>query len=190
MAHYEAVAEAYIRGLERLAQKGGDLSRVASVASFFVSRVDAKLDPQLEQAGADDLLGKIAIANSKLVYQRFKQIFSGERWDRLAAQGARVQRPLWASTSTKNPAYPDTLYVDTLIGPNTVNTLPLETLDAFLDHGVVAVTVEDNIDEARAQIEKLGTIGIDLDQVTEELQQEGVDKFIAPFDSLLKTIAT
>jgi transaldolase / glucose-6-phosphate isomerase len=190
MAHYEAVAEAYIRGLERLAQKGGDLSKVASVASFFVSRVDAKLDPQLEQAGADDLLGKIAIANSKLVYQRFKQIFSGERWDRLAAQGARVQRPLWASTSTKNPAYPDTLYVDTLIGPHTVNTLPPETLDAFLDHGVVAVTVEDNIDEARAQIEKLGTVGIDLDQATEELQQEGVDKFIAPFDSLLKTIAT
>ncbi len=190
MAHYEAVAEAYIRGLEKLAEKGGDLSKVNSVASFFVSRVDAKLDPKLEKAGANDLLGKIAIANSKVVYQRFKEIFSGERWQKLADQGARVQRPLWASTSTKNPAYPDTLYVDTLIGVDTVNTLPPETLDAFLDHGTVALTVENDMDETRAQLEKLSEIGISLDQATEELQQEGVDKFVAPFDSLLKTIAT
>ncbi len=189
MAHYEAVAQAYIRGLEKLAENGGDLSKVASVASFFVSRVDAKLDPQLEKAGADDLLGKIAIANSKLVYQRFKEIFSGERWERLAAQGARVQRPLWASTSTKNPNYPDTLYVDTLIGQDTVNTLPLETLEAFLDHGTVALTVESDMDEVHAQLARLKEVGISLEQATDELQQEGVDKFIAPFDSLLKTIA-
>jgi transaldolase/glucose-6-phosphate isomerase len=190
MAHYEAVAYAYIRGLERLAANGGDLSKVASVASFFVSRVDVKLDPQLQKLGADDLVGKIAIANSKLVYQRFKEIFSGERWERLAAQGARVQRPLWASTGTKNPAYPDTIYVDTLIGPHTVNTVPPETLEAFLDHGTVALTVEDRIEETRAQIERLAAVGIDLDQVTEDLQKEGVDKFIAPFDTLLKAIAT
>jgi transaldolase/glucose-6-phosphate isomerase len=189
MAHYEAVAEAYIRGLERLAERGGDLSKVGSVASFFVSRVDTKIDPMLQKAGADDLMSKIAIANSKLVYQRFKELFSGERWERLAAQGARVQRPLWASTSTKNPALPDTLYVDTLIGPDTVNTVPPETLNAFLDHGTVAVTVEDNIPEMQAQIDRLSELGIDLSQATEELQQEGVDKFIAPFDSLLKTIA-
>lgn len=190
MAHYEAVAEAYIRGLEKLAENGGDLSKVASVASFFVSRVDAKLDPKLEKAGADELMGKIAIANSKLVYQRFKEMFSGERWERLAAKGAKVQRPLWASTSTKNPDYPDTLYVDTLIGPDTVNTVPPETLDAFLDHGTVALTVEDNLDETRAQIEKLDTLGINLNDETEALQQEGVDKFIAPFDSLMEAITT
>jgi transaldolase len=189
MAHYEAVAEAYIRGLERLAEQGGDLSKVASVASFFVSRVDTKIDPMLEKAGANELTGKIAIANSKLVYQRFKELFSGERWERLAAKGARVQRPLWASTSTKNPSLPDTLYVDTLIGPDTVNTVPPETLNAFLDHGTVAVTVEDNIPEMQAQIDRLAELGIDLSKATEELQQEGVDKFIAPFDSLLKTIA-
>jgi transaldolase/transaldolase/glucose-6-phosphate isomerase len=189
MAHYEAVANAYIAGLEKLAANGGDVSKVGSVASFFVSRVDVKLDAQLEKAGNKDLQGKIAIANSKVVYQRFKEIFSGGRWDKLAAQGAKVQRPLWASTSTKNPDLPDTLYVDTLIGPDTVNTLPPDTLEAFLDHGTVAVTVEDDLDVNRAQIAKLAELGINLDQATEELQQEGVDKFIKPFDSLLETIA-
>ena len=189
MAHYEAVAEAYIAGLEKLAANGGDLSRVGSVASFFVSRVDSKLDPMLEAAGAPELKGKIAIANTKLVYQRFKELFSGERWERLAAQGARVQRPLWASTSTKDPAYPDTLYVDTLIGADTVNTLPPDTLEAFLDHGTVAVTIEEGLDEARAQIARLAELGIDLDKATEELQEEGVEKFSKPFESLLKSIA-
>ncbi len=188
MDHYEAVAEAYIAGLEKLAAKGGDLSRVGSVASFFVSRVDSKLDPLLEEAGAPELKGKVAIANTKLVYQRFKEIFSGERWERLAAQGARVQRPLWASTSTKDPALPDTLYVDTLIGPDTVNTLPPETLEAFLDHGTVAITVEDHLDEARAQLARLAELGIDLDTATEELQEEGVDKFSKPFASLMNSI--
>lgn len=189
MGHYEAVANAYINGLEKLAANGGDVSQVGSVASFFVSRVDVKLDALLEDTDSSDLQGKIAVANSKLVYQRFVEIFSGERWDNLAAQGARVQRPLWASTSTKNPELPDTLYVDTLIGPDTVNTLPPATLDAFLDHGTAAVTVGDNLAETRAQVDRLVLAGIDLDVATEELQQEGVDKFIAPFDSLLETIA-
>ena len=189
MDHYENVAYAYIEGLEKLAENGGDLSKVNSVASFFISRVDVKLDEKLEKAGVKDLLGTIGIANSKLVYQRFKEIFSGERWEKLAAKGASVQRPLWASTSTKNPDYPDTMYVDALIGPQTVNTLPPETLEAFLDHGTVAQTIENDLDEARAQIEKLAELGIDLDVATEELQQEAVDKFIKPFNSLLETIA-
>ena len=189
MAHYEAVAEAYIAGLERLAARGGDVRKVGSVASFFVSRVDSKLDSKVQAAGAPELVGAIAIANTKLVYQRFKEIFSGERWQRLVDKGARVQRPLWASTSTKNPDFPDTLYVDTLIGAHTVNTLPPETLDAFLDHGVVAVTVEDDLDEARRQLARLAELGIDLHIAGEELQQEGVDKFVQPFEALLQTIA-
>ncbi|MCY3906085.1 MAG: bifunctional transaldolase/phosoglucose isomerase [Anaerolineaceae bacterium] len=189
MAHYEAVANAYIRGLERLAASGGDLSKVGSVASFFVSRVDVKLDGPLAEAGAPEMQAKIAIDNSKLVYQRFRELFSGERWQRLAQQGARVQRPLWASTSTKDPALPDTLYVDTLIGPDTVNTLPPETLEAFLDHGTVALTVGEDLEGSRARIERLAELGIDLHLAGEELQSEGVDKFIAPFEDLLGTIA-
>ena len=189
MAHYEAVANAYIKGLERLAASGGDLSKVGSVASFFVSRVDVKLDAPLAEAGAPELQATIAIDNSKLVYQRFRELFSGERWQRLAAQGARVQRPLWASTSTKDPALSDTLYVDTLIGADTVNTLPPETLDAFLDHGTVALTVEDDMEGSRARVARLAGFGIDLNVVGEELQAEGVDKFIAPFEALLGTIA-
>ena len=189
MAHYEAVANAYIKGLERLAASGGDLRKVGSVASFFVSRVDVKLDGLLAEAGAPELQAKIAIDNSKLVYQRFHELFSGERWQRLAAQGARVQRPLWASTSTKDPALPDTLYVDTLIGADTVNTLPPETIDAFLDHGTVALTVEDDMEGSRARVARLAELGIDLNVAGEELQAEGVDKFIAPFEALLGTIA-
>ena len=189
MAHYEAVANAYIKGLERLAASGGDLRKVGSVASFFVSRVDVKLDAPLAEAGAPELQATIAIDNSKLVYQRFRELFSGERWQRLAAQGARVQRPLWASTSTKDPALSDTLYVDTLIGADTVNTLPPETLDAFLDHGTVALTVEDDMEGSRARVARLAELGIDLNVAGEELQAEGVDKFIAPFEALLGTIA-
>ena len=136
--HYNQVAQAYIDGLETYHSNGGDVSKVASVASFFISRVDAKLDPRLEEAGAHDLKGKIAVANAKQVYKRFNEIFSGDRWERLASAGAHLQRPLWASTSTKDPDYPDTLYVDNLIGPHTVNTMPPETLEAFLDHGTVA----------------------------------------------------
>ncbi|MBN2469936.1 MAG: transaldolase [Anaerolineae bacterium] len=189
MSQYESVTAAYLAGLEKLAAAGGDLSKVASVASFFVSRVDSKIDALLEAKGNTELQGKIAVANSKVVYARFKEIFSGRRWEALAAQGARVQRPLWASTSTKNPAYPDTLYVDTLIGPHTVNTAPPQTVDAILDHSVAALTVEDGLAEAQAQLEALAALGIDLEAATQELQDEGVDKFIQAFESLLASIA-
>lgn len=186
--HYNVIAQAYLDGLEDLLDAGGSVRDVASVASFFVSRVDAKLDPVLDAAGADHLKGKIAIANAKQVYQRFNEIFSGDRWEKLADAGARVQRPLWASTSTKDPNYPDTMYVDNLIGPDTINTMPPETLEAFLDHGTVARTVDKNLDEAKKQLVELVNHDINLLDVGEELQQEGVEKFIKPFDELLKTI--
>lgn len=191
LAHYEAVTEAYLAGLERLVANGGDPGRVASVASFFVSRVDTKVDKRLEAMGGGagrELLGKIAIANSKVTYARFKEIFSGERWQRLAARGARIQRPLWASTSTKNPHYPDTLYVDSLIGPMTVNTMPQETYDAFMDHGRPVLTVEQGLDEAHAHLARLAELGIDLDEVTEELQVEGVAAFAKSFESLTDSV--
>ena len=190
--HYDVVAEAYIRGLEKYAAAGGDVAKVASVASFFLSRIDTKVDDRLSaliQPEAKQLLGKIAVANAKVTYQRFKETFSGARWRQLAARGARVQRVLWASTSTKNPNYPDTMYVDPLIGPDTVNTLPPETLDAFLDHGTAAHSVTKGVDKAWGQLEQLAQLGIDLDKITEELQEEGVDKFVKPYESLLENIA-
>lgn len=186
--HYDAVAGAYLAGLEKLAAAGGDLSRVASVASFFVSRVDTAVDRQLEKSGVEDLQGQIAIANAKLTYARFKETFSGERWERLAAQGARVQRPLWASTGAKNPSYSDTLYVDTLIGPHTVNTVPPATLDAFLEHGRVSATLEQDLDQAQERLARLDSLGIDLDAITEELQVVGVEAFAAAFRGLLSSI--
>jgi len=189
LSHYNAVAQAYIDGLESYRSSGGDVSQVASVASFFVSRVDAKLDPILHEAGAHHLEGKIAIANAKKVYKRFQEIFSGARWDDLVEAGARVQRPLWASTSVKNPVYSDTLYIDNLIGPNTVNTMPPNTLDAFLDHGTVARTIDDDMKDVDKQLAELVRHDINLLQVGDELQREGVDKFIEPFDSLLETIS-
>ena len=190
MSHYEAVARAYIRGLERCA----DPAKVASVASFFVSRVDTMVDRALEtlgmaQAQAKTLLGKIAIANSKMVYQRFLQIFHGEGFVALRQRGARVQRPLWASTGTKNPAYSDVLYVENLIGAETVNTLPPETLNAFKDHGTVpGETVRDSLDAAAAALGRLKALGIDLDAITERLQQDGVAAFAASFDQLLAAL--
>ncbi|MBN1963666.1 MAG: bifunctional transaldolase/phosoglucose isomerase, partial [Anaerolineae bacterium] len=185
---YEEVAEAYLKGLEALAAAGGSLSRVASVASFFVSRVDSLVDKLLAEKGNTDLQGKIAVANSKLVYERFQRIFSGPRWEKLAAQGARVQRPLWASTSTKNPSYPDTLYVDTLIGPHTVNTVPPDTLAAILDHADVRVSIVDGVEAARQQFYQLAELGIDMDAVTDQLQDEGVDKFAISFNQLLERV--
>ncbi|RME60552.1 MAG: bifunctional transaldolase/phosoglucose isomerase [Caldilineae bacterium] len=187
--HYEEAAFAYIQGLERLAPANVDLKRVASVASLFVSRVDTAVDKQLAALGNQELQGKIAVANAKMAYQRFREIFSGPRWKALAAQGARVQRPLWGSTSTKNPAYPDTLYVDQLIGPDTVNTVPPETLKAFLDHGTVARTLDANVDEARAQLQQLAALGIDLDTIMEQLQVDGVKSFADAFDQLMDSIA-
>ena len=175
LAHYDAVAEAYIAGLEKLAAAGGDLSRVASVASFFVSRVDTAVDRALEalESNRQPPDGKIAIANAKVAYARFREVFSGERWERLAAQGARVQRPLWASTGTKNPLYPDTLYVDALIGPDTVNTVPPATLNAFLDHGTVALTLERGLEEARDQLARLADLGVDLEAITQRIAGRG-----------------
>jgi transaldolase len=186
LQRYAEVAEAYIRGLERLVAAGGEPRTVASVASFFVSRVDTETDRRLDEIGGnDDLKGKLAIANAKLAYQRYTQLFSGERWDFLASKGATPQRCLWASTSTKNPAFSDVLYVEELIGPDTVNTMPEETLLAFRDHGKVEPTLEPGIDEARALLERLAEAGIDYDDVTETLEREGVQKFTDSFVELL-----
>ena len=189
LQQYEDSAMAYIRGLEKLADANVDFSRVASVASFFVSRVDGKVDPKLVELGNSELQGKIAIANAKMAYHRFGELFSGPRWEELAGQGARVQRPLWGSTSTKNPDYPDTLYVDKLIGPHTVNTLPPETLDAFLDHGCAARTVDADVEEAKQHLAQLAELGLDLGEVTTELMGEGVDAFADSFDELMSGIA-
>ncbi|HJV29787.1 MAG TPA: transaldolase [Gaiellaceae bacterium] len=189
LARYEAVAEAYIRGLERLVESGGDPSRVASVASFFVSRVDTEADKRLDAVGHPELKGKLAIANAKLAYQRCKELFSGERWDTLAAKGATKQRCLWASTSTKNPEYRDVMYVEELIGPETVNTMPLETIQAFQDHGVVADTLEQGVGEARKLLEELAQAGVHYDDVTDTLEREGVQKFSDSFAELLEGIS-
>jgi transaldolase len=183
---YAAVAEAYLKGLERLVAGGGDPARVASVASFFVSRVDTEADKRLEHA--THLRGKLAIANAKLAYAKYKEIFAGPRWEALAAKGATPQRCLWASTSTKNPDYPDTMYVDELIGPETVNTMPVETIEAFQDHGTVELTLERGLDEARALFEELARVGVDYDDVTDTLEREGVEKFSDSFEELLDGI--
>ena len=188
LEQYEAVARAYILGLERLAWAGGDLAKVASVASFFISRVDTAVDAALDREGNSTMQGKIAVGNAKIAYDRFKEIFSSEEWEKLASKGARVQRPLWASTSTKNPAYPDTLYVDQLVGPCTVNTLPPTTLAAFLDHGNVATTLESDVGGARNRISELERLGIDLDFITRQVLEDGVKSFSKSFDALLASI--
>jgi transaldolase len=186
---YVEVANAYIRGLERLVAAGGDPKVVASVASFFVSRVDTEADRRLDEiGGSDGLKGKLAVANAKLAYQRYKELFSGERWEFLASKGATPQRCLWASTSTKNPDYSDVMYVEELIGPMTVNTMPEETIWAFQDHGKVAPTLERGIDGAKRVFERLAKAGIDYDDVTETLEREGVEKFAASFAELLEGI--
>ena len=185
---YEKVALAYVHGAERAETP----DRLASVASFFVSRVDTKVDAALEKDGSPEaleMLGTAAIANAKLAYERYREIFEGEPFATARARGAAAQRPLWASTSTKNPTYPDVLYIDGLIGPNTVNTMPPATLDAFRDHGVVDPTaLTSGVNEARDQIASLHEFGIDFDTVTDELQTEGVDAFAASFNDLLETI--
>jgi transaldolase len=186
---YDEVAEAYIRGLERLVEAGGDPGTVASVASFFVSRVDTEADRCLDEIGGhDELKGKLAVANAKLAYQRYKQIFAGDRWEALSSKGATTQRGLWASTSTKNPAYRDVLYVEELIGPKTVNTMPEETIEAFQDHGEVAPTLEQGIDEAKRVFEQIGQAGVDYADVTDTLEREGVEKFADSFAELLEGI--
>ena len=186
LQRYAEVVEAYLRGLERLVESGGDPTRVASVASFFVSRVDTEADRRLEEVGApDDLKGELAVANAKLAYQRYKELFSGGRWDALSAKGARAQRCLWASTSTKNPDYRDVLYVEELIGPETVNTMPEETIRAFQDHGEVALTLERDLDEAQRVFDRIAEAGVDYDDVVATLEREGVEKFADSFRELL-----
>jgi transaldolase len=186
---YEEIANAWIDGLERRVAAGEPVDRLASVASFFVSRVDSKVDSRLEQLGHTELQGVAAVANAKLAYRSFQRLFAGPRWEALEAKGAHVQRPLWASTSTKNPAYPDTLYVDTLIGPHTVNTMPEATIDAVRDHGVAARTIDQNVEAAEAHMTELRRIGVDLDEIlVHELVDEGVDSFQKSFDSLIATI--
>jgi transaldolase len=187
---YGEVIEAYLTGLEELAEGGGDISRVHSVASFFVSRVDTEVDRRLDAlgGGAAGLEGKAAVAQARLAYQLFEQQFSGPRWDALAGHGALPQRPLWASTSTKNPAYPDLLYVDSLIGPHTVNTMPDATLDAFMDHGTLARTVDNDYGAAQAHLNALARAGIDMADVARVLEDEGVASFTKSYDELLQAL--
>ncbi len=188
LARYGEVIEAYVRGLERLVAAGGDPSKLGSVASFFVSRVDTEADRRLPEG--HPLRGKAAVANAKLAYRLFQERFSGGRWEPLAAAGARVQRPLWASTSTKNPAYSDTLYVDELIGPDTVNTLAPASIEALHDHGnPTAGTIMRNVDEAAEQIAGLAAAGVDFDDVTRVIEEEGVAAFSASHIQVLETIA-
>jgi transaldolase len=191
LERYNDVIEAYISGLEKLEKAGGDVSRVHSVASFFVSRVDTEVDRRLEKSGVENveqIRGKAAVAQAKLAYQLFEERFSGARWDALHDKGAHPQRPLWASTSTKNPAYPDLLYVDSLIGPHTVNTMPDATVDAFKDHGTVARTVDKDVDQARADLDALHVAGIDMHDVSRQLEDEGVAAFSKSFDELMQAL--
>jgi transaldolase len=190
LERYRAVAEAYIRGLERLSKEGGDLHKVPSVASFFVSRVDTEADKRLDEMGGhDELRGKLAVANARLAYQAYKEIFAGERWEKLASQGARPQRCLWASTSVKDERYRDTMYVEELIGPDTVDTMPPETIEAFQDHGKVGEgALERDLDGARKLLDDLREAGISYDDVIETLEKEGVEKFSDSFKELLDDV--
>jgi transaldolase len=196
---YDQTIEAYIRGLERRVAENKPIDNISSVASFFVSRIDSAVDKELERrigqasdekekATLQSLLGRIAIANAKIAYQRYKKVFHGERFAALKQKSAQVQRPLWASTSTKNPVYPDVYYVEALIGPETVDTLPPATIVAFRDHGRARVTIEDNLDEERALLARLEEVGISLDQVTAHVLADAVRLFVEPFEKLLKTI--
>ena len=197
---YVRVAEAYVAGLEQFVKGGGDPSRVASVASFFISRIDTLVDGEIEAkiktttnpadvAALKNLLGKVAIANGKLTYQRYKQIFSGPKWDALAAKGAQTQRVLWASTSTKNPAYSDIYYVEELIGKDTVDTIPPATYDAFRDHGKPRNSLEENVEAAHQTMQGLEKAGISMKAATDKLTDDGVKQFSSAFDTLLAAVA-
>jgi len=188
LEQYNDVANAYISGLEALVKNGGDPSKVASVASFFVSRVDVMVDEMLTEKGNTDLLGKIGIANARVAYARFCEIFGGDRWQALADKGAQVQRPLWASTSVKSDDLPDTLYVDNLLAEHTVNTLPPDTFDALLDHGTAEIRTTCTVDEAKDQLQQLMGIGINLNMVTDKLLEEGIEKFVQPFEELIAAV--
>jgi len=189
LQRHREVAEAYIRGLRRLVDGGGDPSKIASVASFFVSRVDTEADRRLDEIGGhDELKGKLAIANAKLAYEQYMEVFAGAEWDELAAAGATPQRCLWASTSTKNPEYRDVIYVEELIGPDTVDTMPRETIEAFQDHGNVERTLDRDVEGARHVLEQFAEAGIDYDDVTETLEREGVEKFAKSFRELFSDL--
>lgn len=188
LKRYRAVTRAYIRGLERLVAAGGDPSTVESVASFFVSRVDSETDGRLDEIGREDLKGRLAVDNAKLVYHEFKEIFSGPEWEFLASKGATVQRPLWASTSTKNPEYRDVIYVENLVGPDTVNTMPKPTIEDVKDHAEIRNAIEEGLDDARQLLKDLEEAGIDYEEITDLLEQEGVQKFTDSFDELLEEI--
>jgi transaldolase/glucose-6-phosphate isomerase len=196
---YEKVAEAYISGVEQLGARGGDVSRIASVASFFISRIDSMVDGEIsaslktakddrEKADLQSLLGKVAIANGKQTYQMYLKIFGGERWKKLAAKGAQTQRVLWASTSTKNPSYSDVMYVDELIGPDTVNTIPPATFDAYRDHGHPKARLVEDVEAANRTMQTLARVGISIKEVTDKLTDDGVRLFAEAFDKLLKAV--
>ena len=189
---YQRVAEAYVAGLEERVRQGQPIDRMASVASFFVSRIDSAIDKKIDALGTDEakaLRGKVAIANAKLAYAWFQEFTASERWQALAAKGARPQRLLWASTGTKDPSYPETLYVDQLIGPNTVNTMPPKTMDAFRETGTVKETLTEDVDGARRVLAEAERLGLDLKDVTDRLVEEGVSSFAKSFDDLLGAIA-
>jgi transaldolase len=188
LPRYEEVTEAYISGLEDHLAAGHKIAHISSVASFFLSRIDVLVDPMLDEKGLGDLKGEVAIASAKKAYEIYKRVFSGPRWEKLAAEGAQPQRLLWASTSSKNPAFKDTKYVEALIGPDTVDTVPLETIEAFADHGIAENTLEQGLDKATETLERLKTAGIDIDKITQQLEDEGIDKFNKPFEKLLKAI--
>jgi transaldolase len=190
LRRYAEVAESYVRGLERLVAEGGDPSKLASVASFFVSRIDTEADKRIEELSParDELKGKLAIANAKLAYAHYLDVFSGPRWEYLQGKGATPQRVLWASTSVKNPAYPDTLYVEQLLGSDTVNTMPEETIMAYQDHGEPVARLQDDLGEAHAVFEQLAEAGVDYEDLTDTLEREGVEKFSAAFDELMQTL--
>ena len=190
LQRYAEVVESYVRGLERLVAEGGDPRHVTSVASFFVSRIDTEADKRLDAIGGhDELKGKLAVANARLAYQHYKEVFRGSRWEFLQSKGAKPQRVLWASTSTKNPAYPDTLYVDELIGPETVNTMPEETILAYQDHGQPELRLESDLEQARSLLDELARAGVDYDDVTDTLEREGVQKFEASYGEAVSALA-
>jgi transaldolase len=188
LPRYEEVTEAYISGLEDHLAAGHDISHISSVASFFLSRIDVLVDPLLDEKGLGDLKGEVAIASAKKAYEIYKRVFSTDRWKALEAKGAQPQRLLWASTSSKNPAFKDTKYVEALIGADTVDTVPLETIEAFRDHGIVADTLGLGLDEATEILDRIKTAGIDIDKITQQLEDEGIDKFNKPFEKLLQAI--
>ena len=188
LERYREVARAYIRGIQRLVENGGDPSGVRSVASFFVSRIDVEANERLEDLGADDLKDELAVANAKLAYQVFKQVFGGARWRSLEEKGANRQRLLWASTSTKDPDLPDTVYVDNLVGAETVNTMPKKTIEAVMDHGEIRSTLEEGIEDAKELLGRLREAGMDYEDVTDTLEQQGIEKFTQPFDEMLEEV--